>query len=278
MRFSQRQGITPSEKPVQLDFIDEDLLNSLWNIYKLCILDNLKNDKSYRLNIIPFKQYAISLWHNFYKLPIDAIPYQDYETKESIRKWFFQAEWFEIYDFIEFSLKIVSQHEYQIQTDLIETKFNNVLERDFSGYRFIRGAVSQITNEQEIAEINNALAQTKSFTALNGCNIHLHAALTKLSDRKNPDYRNSIKESISAVESIAKKISKNAKDSLGASLDKIKGKINIHPALEKGFKQIYGYTSDGDGIRHALTDETSNFFCSCTYCKMLNTIHDVRNM
>ena len=29
---------------------------------------------------------------------------------------------------------------------------------------------------------------------------------------------------------------------------------NLHPALEKSFKQLYGYTSDSDGIRHALMD------------------------
>jgi hypothetical protein len=35
MRFSQRQGITPSEKNIQLDEIDEDLRNGLWNIFKI---------------------------------------------------------------------------------------------------------------------------------------------------------------------------------------------------------------------------------------------------
>lgn len=49
----------------------------------------------------------------------------------------------------------------------------------------------------------------------------------------------------------------NGKDSLGSALDKIKKQINIHQALEKGLKQIYGYTSDSSGIRHALTDESN---------------------
>jgi hypothetical protein len=89
--------------------------------------------------------------------------------------------------------------------------------------------------------------------------------LTKISDRKNPDYRNSIKESISAIESVAKIISNNSKDSLGGALDKIKGKIKLHAALEKVFKQIYGYTSDSDGIRHALTEETNCDFEDAKY-------------
>ncbi|AYM99371.1 hypothetical protein [Chryseobacterium sp. 3008163] len=44
---------------------------------------------------------------------------------------------------------------------------------------------------------------------------------------------------------------------MGGALDKIKGKLKIHSALERGFKQIYGYTSDTDGIRHALTEDNN---------------------
>lgn len=257
MRFSQRQGITPTEKEIQLEYIDDELRNGLWNVYKLYILDNIKNETNYQFNANPFKQFTTSLWHHFYKLPVDTIPHDKSVTKDSIRKWFFDAEWFEVYDFIEFCVSIVSQHLYELKSDVIEVKFNDVLERDFSGYRFIQGKISPVTNQEEISEITSALFSSKSFTALGGCNTHLQAALDKLSDRKNPDYRNSIKESVSAVESLAKIISNNAKDSLGASLDKIKGKIKIHHALERGFKQIYGYTSDGDGIRHALTEEST---------------------
>ena len=32
-------------------------------------------------------------------------------------------------------------------------------------------------------------------------------------------------------------------------------KGTLHPALEKSFSSMYGYTSDADGIRHALMDD-----------------------
>lgn len=109
----------------------------------------------------------------------------------------------------------------------------------------------------EIEAITEILTITGNFTSLKSCNTHLQSALSKLSDRTNPDYRNSIKESVSALESIAKVIANDSKDSLGGALDKIKGKLKIHPSLERGFKQIYGYTSDADGIRHGLMGETT---------------------
>ena len=38
---------------------------------------------------------------------------------------------------------------------------------------------------------------------------------------------------------------------LGNTLKKLKENgVNIHPALENAFKQLYGYTSDSGGIRH----------------------------
>ena len=134
---------------------------------------------------------------------------------------------------------------------------NTVLEREFSGYRIINNTVAPISNESEAKEIESAINAGINFTSLNSCNTHLTSALQKISYRTTPDYRNSIKESISAVESVAKIISGTTKGSLGSAIDKIKVKLKIHPSLERALKSIYGYTSDSDGIRHALTEESN---------------------
>src|SRR5690606_9806988 len=90
-----------------------------------------------------------------------------------------------------------------------------------------------------------------------GVHIHLSEALNKLSDKTNPDYRNSIKESISAVESVCQQITGDKNSELGKALKKLKKILPIHGALEQGFIKIYGYTSDGDGIRHAMMNENN---------------------
>ena len=81
-----------------------------------------------------------------------------------------------------------------------------------------------------------------------------------LSDRKNPDYRNSIKESISAVESFCKLLTKNEKATLGEALKVLEDKYELHPALKSSFSHLYGYTSDADGIRHCLIDQPNLSF------------------
>jgi len=84
---------------------------------------------------------------------------------------------------------------------------------------------------------------------------HLGQSLTLLSDRKKPDYRNSIKESISAVESLGKIVSKQNKATLGPALNAVEKTTKLHPVLKEAFQKLYGYTSDAQGIRHALMDE-----------------------
>ena len=131
-----------------------------------------------------------------------------------------------------------------------------MLEREMSAYRIVDNVIVQITDEAELREIETAIDLAKK-TKLSGASEHLRSALEKLSDRKNPDFRNSIKESISAVESLAMLISGNPKAELGEALKAIEDKVGLHPALKRGFSSLYGYTSDEGGIRHALI-ETSN--------------------
>jgi len=82
---------------------------------------------------------------------------------------------------------------------------NSLLEREVSAYRFVGNEIAPTTNANELTEIDGALANTKA-PRLVGVNEHLDSALPTLSDRRSPDYRNSIKESISDVESLCRLI------------------------------------------------------------------------
>ena len=269
MKFSQRIGKTPLTKEIQLESIDPELKNGLWNIYTLNILKPIADVvRAEKTNLYGYydtsgNDFCVALWHYHFKKNVDTIPPKFWEVESSIKTHFFSYKWYEIYDFLEFNMELVRQNMLEIpEEDLLERfhyilgKFNEVLETEFAGYRFIDGILSPITNATEMQEIETSLSTTENFTPLKNCNIHLKDALDKLSNKNNPDYRNSIKEAISAVECIAKIISGGAKDSLGEALKKINTKIKIHPSLVAGFGKIYGYTSDEGGIRHSLTDET----------------------
>ena len=115
---------------------------------------------------------------------------------------------------------------------------NDVFEIDNVGYRIIGKQISPITNETEIQSIESALALSGPFS---GARIHIQTALEKYSDKTDPDYRNCVKESISAVESMCQILADNPKATLGAALKVLNNSgIDIHSALAAGFEKIYG--------------------------------------
>lgn len=259
MNFSQRLGIVPSSKQLQIDSIDIELKNGLWNGIKIYFLDHLNKGNRYSIKNSDFENFCLILWHNHYKSAIDTIPLYSTECEKIIRDRFFNQEWYKSYDLIDFLVKIDAT-SFSFDIEAFKEFINQILENEFSGFRFIGNMISPISNSHEIKEIEFALNQTEQFTSLKGANIHLISALEKLSDRNSPDYRNSIKESISAVEAVAKLISQKDRDTLNVAIDRIKSKIHIHNSFAQGIRQFYNYTSDDSGIRHSLMDEENCFF------------------
>ena len=250
--FSQRKGLKPVKNIMQVDSMDEDLRNGLWNALTIFYWNKMKNNK-FLSDVADIDFLFKRLWHNFFKKPLDTLDDYWTDTYNLMRKHFFECAWYEVYDFIEFIANNRNNTDYAILNNEKFVDFcNSTLKRELSAYRFINGKIVQITSEEEIAEIEESLKVTSPLKPVNN---HLKRALDLLADRKSPDYRNSIKESISAVESICNLIAKNSKVTLGQALKEIEGKVKLHPALKKAFESLYGYTSDAEGIRHALLDE-----------------------
>lgn len=197
-----------------------------------------------------------SLWLHYFKKPTDTIPqyFRDYISTrggyETLREYFFGAPWNEVYDFIEF---IASSSQEGSKAEFIEA-CNYFLQRENAAYAFVNGNIVEISNQQELDEVEQAL---KSAQPYYGARKHLEQALILLRDKINPDFRNSIKESISAVESLCKELSGENKATLGNALKVLEAKGALHPALKSAFSSLYGYTSDSGGIRHALLEESN---------------------
>lgn len=125
------------------------------------------------------------------------------------------------------------------------------------GYRFISGEIVPITDKSEVKEIEQAC-----HTPFDGVRRHLEKALNFLSDREHPDYKNCVKESVCAVESICKIIIGDDSATLGKALKKLENcGLELHHALREGISSLYGYASDKGGIRHSEgeTESTVTF-------------------
>lgn len=89
------------------------------------------------------------------------------------------------------------EKNYYSYTAYFSEEFNNIFETEYVGYRFVDGKIVAITDKNEINEIEQACD-----APYNGCKAHIEKAVGFLADREHKDYKNCIKESISAVETI----------------------------------------------------------------------------
>lgn len=162
----------------------------------------------------------------------------------ALREKFYSLKWYEVYDFIEFCL-----NEFSIshREDFVE-ELNKIFEEERASYRIIGNLVTPLTSEVEIKEIERALEVSDKYHPVRD---HINKALTQYSKRPNPDYANSIKESISSLEALARSVCNSPKATLG-DLTK---KLSIHPAFRMALNKLYGWTSNEKGIRHSETGE-----------------------
>jgi len=139
--------------------------------------------------------------------------------------------------------------------DQFVTSCNKLLEKEMSAYRFIGGIITRITEKEEVHAIEQALESNAGPVR-----IHIRRSLELLSDRGSPDYRNSIKEAVSAVESLVAQVLDIVGGTLGQLIKKLENETGLHPALKSAFSSLYGYTSDEGGIRHSLLENDNNDF------------------
>jgi AbiJ N-terminal domain 4 len=256
MPFSERMGYRQKQL-IQIEAMDDELRNGLFNVARTFLLVGLAEFTIRHRQI--WVQRFNNAWSLFFKRPLHTSPARyagDKEPNDFIYKFFNGAEWHRIYDFVEF---LVDQSGGSLTAE-----FNKVLEQEVAGYRILEGIVVPISDAAQIDAIRSGL-EASTTDPLGGVHEHLASSLRLLSDRNKPDYRNSIKEAISAIESAASVLTCASKAELKDALRFLEGKGRLHPALREAFVKLYGWTSDEDGVRHALMEESSLDFADAQF-------------
>lgn len=255
--FSQRIGLKPIRTIIQRESADEALRNFLWNgltIFYFNRFGTWVNATEESINTL-----ITRIWVRHYGNRLDELDRYAPKLISKLKDDFLRLSWNEMFDILEFipNNYIRSDYEggYENETNKDFISFaNDILEEHLSAYRFVDKLITEISSEEEIASIEEALQDTSKFKPVQ---THLRRALELLADRKTPDYRNSIKESISAIESFSCIVTQNPKATLGQALKEVEKNHELHSALKNSFSSLYGYTSDGNGIRHSLLDEST---------------------
>lgn len=243
VKFSQRHGYLV-EKAIQFDSIDAELRNRLWNLIDQELFRKHKYESTTSRSFI-FPKIS-RLYDLFLKRTVDSIPFFFSDMKREVSDIFFRAQWFEVYDFVEFIAYEMSQ------PDDFRNICNDVLKEEKSAYRFIKHNIVPISSAVEKEAIESALSVS---TGIVGISTHLEQALQLLADRHSPDYRNSIKESISAIEGLCRYLTGNNKETFTNTLSILERNGVLHGALKSSWSSLYGYISQTS--RHAVKDASN---------------------
>ncbi|AXX96713.1 hypothetical protein BAR1_01425 [Profundibacter amoris] len=229
---------------LQIDKVDDALKAGLWDALML----HFFNDVGSEIDVLgnggytdTFFNISRRLWHLYYKKTIDSLSSNPLETRWEIRRHFLESDFPETYDFIEFMA--------QQDNDQFIEFCNRILEREKSVFRFVGNQLAPITNETELAEIEQAVEQTQSETV----SKHLGKAVSFYSNRENPDYPHAITESFKAVEEAARLLTGDKNATLGGAIKNLKADGRVHTAFADGVSKLFGWTSDT--MRHAAKDQ-----------------------
>ncbi len=252
MTFRQAEGLDPLPRPLKLKELSPELCIDLYRVVEGSIRDSLKvdpvtGDYSPRPHS-PWIVIAseVSKSHLYYLL--DRMNY--FELREhwrSLIEQYKEGPKRDSYAYILEFLQIAVRHHRP------DSPLTRALRSIFKQHRasyFIDTSALPVTIMPKSSPAEGEAVQESMKTLREKGQKGAWSHVRKAGQHINQgEWADSIRESIHAVESVVRK--ESGENSLKRALDRIDG---LHPALKKGINELYAYTCDEEGVRHALLD------------------------
>jgi hypothetical protein len=243
-RFSQRIGARQLPKS-GLEEASPELRTALWNVlYKPAFPEDNEHRERARA-------HARALW-NHLGWRTDHIPQLPHQMRETLAAQWFSCRWTEFFDLIEFSARLLATSFPPTRQQWFEM-LNRILEAKGCAYRFVAERLVPLTNSAEATEVAGGAESGIPAVA-----AHIRAASQLLPPNVGANPRDSVRESISAVEAALKHLSGRTAATLTEGLVAFEAKHGpIHPSLRQGLITLYRYGTDDGGTHHALIEESA---------------------
>lgn len=258
LSFSDRYGYTIPTTAFITEQFPLDVANEICTAF-----DQLKDSLTAHGQYMELSYYLLDLhiWCDYlHRRKQDYPPYYSSLHLEILTSKLLDSnrQWYEQLNLLEFGLNFMHTYARKnrdgnvmaLTAKLVE-RLNVRFEALRYGYRIIDYMITPIVDRIDVSCIEQAMKESRD----NVC-VHIENALALYAKRPDPDYRNSIKESISAVECLAREIT--GESTLDRAFPKLKTNgVQLNSQFEEGLKRLYYYTNDGKtGIRHALMEDT----------------------
>jgi hypothetical protein len=242
--FAQAEGVEPLPQPLKLGEVSKQLRALLWD----AVFRSMSDSHDHCGGIAdPWRMVLLDIHVNVRHEPVDEFDFTFHIQLTIAKQICWHGSYIELFGF----LQEVLRHE-DCPFALLEG-IDAALRQSRAAYTIVDGdTIAPAATKEEGAAIQQAFANLAA-SELHGAREHLR----KASDAINSGhYADSVRESIHAVESVARTLEPKA-STLEPALAVPERKGVLHPALKQGFSKIYGYTSDEQGIRHALVDDAA---------------------
>ena len=255
MTFSQAEGIDPLPQRAKLGELPWNVRNVLWSGIYHWINDS--SDLSYSAigGFGVLGEPWDSVLYDFHVLILNK-PGDEFNPNligqlDEIKKLFLKGDYNRVFDFLQFTMR----HE-SVPSDYRGFVITTIRD-SMCAYSILEGewtiVPSALPEQRESVEEAFRVLLHGPF---GGARKHL----SKSGECINKgDYSGSVRESIHAVESVARRLDNNARKSLAPALLSLSKKgLVMHGAFKSGIERLYGYTNDEDGIRHSLSEVEAN--------------------
>lgn len=247
--FSQAERLAPLPQPLALGELSAEVRNLLWRAFyeelRRCTEHPSMGGHSF-LND-PWSKILYDYHSDFLIRSPDEYENRSATQIEIVKLTILEEDWNQVFDFVQFALR------HRELPHRFADKISYALRRGRAAYVLVDNdyTIAPAATPEEGATIDRAF-QDLAPTGLHGGSAHLRASIEELN---NGHFADSVRESVHAVESVARVLAPNSPDSFRGALSALKRVANIHNYLEQGFKNIYGYSSDEDGIRHPMLED-----------------------
>lgn len=240
--FSKRNGYVGSNELIIKEALPENILNAIHN----CFTDLFSK---YNIWISDYGDINADFGRYYLNLRTESNQHRSFSPLTYVD--FDDLEWYERIDIFEWTFAYLYNNlDCKNVAKLNECirDLNKELERHHYAYRVIDGLFVEVSSSSEILAIEEALSAPNA-----NVKTHLMQAIRLISpSQTTPDYRNSIKESISAVEAYCRDLTRES------TLDRALPKLSLHPQIKQSIFDLYCYTNDKkSGARHAWLDQTN---------------------
>lgn len=246
LTFEQREGLTPVPRQLALGEIDQAVKAGLWFVISEYIEENSYNDSW--SGVIPREHLLIIAQRHFVTVEhryIDDFDSASNEIKRNWKRYFSpKATYGETLGFTEWLVRA------DRGLTSLALSVERVLENTRCAYRLVdRSTIMPVASQEEAVAYETALS-TLQIANQPGARKHLLDAASYLSQGK---FAESVRESVHTIEGLLRNLTGHSKFSKAVA--QVATERQLHESLKLALNNLYGYSSDEQGIRHPLLDK-----------------------